>query len=249
MALSDQRVLAVLRRMIFDGSLKPGEKITEVRISETLGVSRTPVRIALKALEVEGLIEKLAGRGYTVQPVEIGDVREALEVRGVLESLAARRLAEDGMSDGTAAILERSVAATARLVALQDITEGIIEAYQDANAVFHTTIMERCSNRYVARMYERIRHLPMLNLGALAFNRDALGNQDLLRLTVGHTQHAIILDALKKREGARAGAMMEEHSNATVTYAAIFAGDGAPTDLGDMMLRSLAANGGAAIEV
>ena len=243
MALSDQRVLAILRRMIFDGSLEPGEKITEVRISETLGVSRTPVRIALKALEVEGLIEKLPGRGYTVQPVEISDVREALEVRGVLESLAARRLAEDGMSDGTAAILEGSVAATERLVSQPSITDGIIEEYQDANAIFHTTIMEHCSNRYVARMYERIRHLPMLNLGALAFNRGALGSQDKLRMTIGHTQHAIIFDALKKREGTRAGAMMEEHSNATVTYAAIFANEGASTDLGALLLQSMATNG------
>ena len=63
-APSDKRVLAVLHRMIMDGSLAPGSKISEVSVADMFDVSRTPARLALRALEVEGLIKKREGHTF-----------------------------------------------------------------------------------------------------------------------------------------------------------------------------------------
>ncbi len=79
-APSDKRVLAVLHRMIMDGSLAPGSKISEVSVADMFDVSRTPARLALRALEVEGLIKKRDGRGFTVQEFNLGDIKHAYEV-------------------------------------------------------------------------------------------------------------------------------------------------------------------------
>ena len=86
---SDKRVLTALRRLIMDGSIPSGAKITEVGLSSLLKISRTPIRLALKTLEVEGLICKRDGRGYTVCDLDFDDLSKAYEVRGVLEGLAA----------------------------------------------------------------------------------------------------------------------------------------------------------------
>ncbi len=112
---SDQRALAILRRMIVDGSIAPGEKITEVGIAALLDMSRTPVRLALKTLEVEGFIRKRDGRGYTVVAIELEDVSKAYEVRGVLEGLAAKLLAQKegiltGISGGSTFAVSLQVA-------------------------------------------------------------------------------------------------------------------------------------------
>ncbi len=80
--------------MIVDHKLKAGDKISEVQVAAMLNVSRTPARLALKTLEVEGLIKKRSGRGFTVQAVQMEDIADGVEVRGVLEGLGARVMAK-----------------------------------------------------------------------------------------------------------------------------------------------------------
>src|SRR5262245_27653753 len=96
---ADKRILTVLHRMIMDGSLAAGEKLSEVAVADMFDVSRTPARLALRALEVEGLIKKREGRGFTVQTFDLGDIAHAYEVRGVLEGLGAGTLAKKGMAE------------------------------------------------------------------------------------------------------------------------------------------------------
>ena len=90
MSKPGQRVLIALRKMIASGELAAGERIAEIPTAELLEVSRTPVRIAFRTLEQEGLLVKCAGRGYTVRAVSPADIAGAVEVRGVLEGQAAR---------------------------------------------------------------------------------------------------------------------------------------------------------------
>ena len=93
-----QHVIISLRRMIAEGVIRPGERITEVATAASLGVSRMPVRTALRALEAEGLVTKLGGRGYAARAITASEIHGAIEVRGVLEGLAARRIAVQGLS-------------------------------------------------------------------------------------------------------------------------------------------------------
>jgi hypothetical protein len=79
-----------LRELIFNGRFSPGERMSELPLVELLGVSRTPLRLALAELEHEGLLRGLPAGGYVVREFTQGDVRDAIELRGVLEGTAAR---------------------------------------------------------------------------------------------------------------------------------------------------------------
>jgi GntR family transcriptional regulator of vanillate catabolism len=221
MESSTQHVLAVLRRQILQGTLAPGEKIGEASVALHLGVSRTPARTALVALDAEGLIEKRQGRGYTVLSISQSDVANAIAVRAALEALAARSLAEIGMSPKAEHALSRSIAQTQAMLEHEDPMIEHLEIYQHANILFHRTVMAECGNDLIAHAFERIAMLPLTALGSFAFDPTS-PKRERMRLTVGHSQHVILFDAFKKRDASRAEAMMREHSHATLNYADLF---------------------------
>ncbi len=213
-----------MRRKVVNGDYNSCDRISEVAIALEMGVSRTPARIALAALEAEGLLEKRKGRGYSVRPIQSQDVAKAIEVRSVLEGLAARNMAQNGMTADTKRRLQNSIRQSAALLESHQPSDDLIGGYQQANVIFHETLMNNCGNEFITHTFERIRHLPLTALGTLAFRPTNL-DKERRRLSVGHSQHVIILDAIEKRDGARAEAMMREHSNATLNYADLFVGD------------------------
>lgn len=222
-APSDKRVLAVLHRMIMDGSLAPGSKISEVSVADMFDVSRTPARLALRALEVEGLIKKRDGRGFTVQEFNLGDIKHAYEVRGVLEGLAAGTLAKSGMTKDVEATL-KSVIKDMDIALTDTSADGDkISRYQDGNVAFHETIMRQCGNDYIGYAFDRMESLPMLKLGTVVFSADK-AEEDMMRLRLGNMQHRLIFDAISKRDPQRAESIMREHANQTLVYSALFAG-------------------------
>ena len=87
-----------LRALIVGGELRPGARIAELALVERLGMSRTPIRMALARLQEEGLLDALPGGGFVVKDFSEGDIRDAIELRGTLEGLAARLAAERGTS-------------------------------------------------------------------------------------------------------------------------------------------------------
>src|ERR1700761_5137515 len=87
-----------LRELILSGEFEPGERMSELPLVERLGVSRTPLRLALAALEHEGPLRVLPGGGYVVREFTQTDMRQAIEIRGVLEGTACRFAAEQGAS-------------------------------------------------------------------------------------------------------------------------------------------------------
>ncbi|WP_323148927.1 GntR family transcriptional regulator, partial [Pseudomonas oryzihabitans] len=88
MSKPGQRVLAALRQMILSGELTAGERLAEIPTAERFAVSRMPVRLALRTLAQEGLLERSGARGYQVRALTGADLEGAVEVRGVLEGLA-----------------------------------------------------------------------------------------------------------------------------------------------------------------
>src|SRR5919106_389653 len=96
-----------IRELVLDGELAPGERVPEVGLSERLGISRTPLRIALTTLAHEGLLEPLSGGGFIVRSFTRTDIADAIELRGVLEGTAARLA-------GSAAVVAGGTAAHAR---------------------------------------------------------------------------------------------------------------------------------------
>lgn len=87
-------VFESLRKAIVEGSLKPGQRLMEVQLAEQLGVSRTPVREAIRKLELEGFVIMLPRKGAYVADMSVKDIIDVLEVRSALEGLAANLAAE-----------------------------------------------------------------------------------------------------------------------------------------------------------
>ncbi len=221
MIKAEQRTVAQLRQMILDGVLPAGERLSEVSVAEMLGVSRTPAKFALARLEVTGLIRKLPGRGFEVRKISLEDLEMVIRLRGVLEGAAAAALALNGAPEPTRADLARSIEMTEGIVRKRSISMDDVAVFQDANTLFHETIMRDCGNEYIALCYEPIRHLPMAALGTYAPNPDLL-DRELLRMSVGHAQHVVIAKAIDDGDAMRAEAVMREHSNATFEYARLF---------------------------
>ena len=87
-------VFNTLRQAILKGELKPGERLMEIQLAKKLGVSRTPVREAIRKLELEGLVLMIPRKGAEVAEITAQDLEDVLEVRGALEELAVKDACE-----------------------------------------------------------------------------------------------------------------------------------------------------------
>lgn len=227
----DTEVAARIRQDIILGAYAEGERLSEAQLCETHSVSRTPVRLALRLLEREGVIRRGEGRGYLVQTPTVEGIAQAVEVRGHLESLAARLMAlapdrADHLSDMSDAIdtIETSID---RLLKLGRLDPETTRKAQAANRLFHTTILNNCGNDYVGFACEQISHLPMLAAGSMVFDRSVADTPEqfergMFRLRIGNAQHQVILEAVEKGDPVRAEGMMREHSHTMIDYIQTF---------------------------
>jgi len=94
-----QQVIGRLREAVISGSLSPGQRLTERELTESLGVSRTVVREALRQLEAEGLIETIPNRGPVVRALTADEAQDIYRIRAVLQGLAAREFVEHAASE------------------------------------------------------------------------------------------------------------------------------------------------------
>src|SRR6516165_49511 len=129
------RALLRLRELILSGEFKPGERMSELPLVERLGVSRSPLRLALAALEHEGLLQVLPTGGYIVREFTQTDIRQAIELRGVLEGTACRFAAERGATRRELRVLRDINDQVEPLVRRADYES--FERYVALNAEFH----------------------------------------------------------------------------------------------------------------
>ena len=213
--------VAALRQWIVEGRYPPGTRLAEIPVAQALGVSRTPVRLAFRSLEQEGLLEKAGKRGYVVRRFSEADVRSAVEVRGALEGLAARRLAEAGMDAELAARLQRCLDEGEALLAKDRLAEGDVDRWARLNAVFHAGIVGGTGSRVIADAIARNNHLPFASADSITLDQRAPG-QELRKLQLAQMQHRLIVEALGRRESARVETLMREHAYIGLRYGALF---------------------------
>jgi len=214
-------VVTTLRQLIVSGRMPAGERVAEIPVAESLGVSRTPVRLAFRSLEQEGLLEKAGKRGYVVRRFSEADVRSAIEVRGTLEGLAARHLAERGMSAEVRAALAQAIADGQAVLGKGFMVEDDIARWSALNQRFHDAIVSAHESRVIADAIARNNHLPFASADSIALDREALP-AEYEKLRVAQLHHQLVFDALERRETARVEMLMREHAWVGFRYGQLF---------------------------
>lgn len=200
-----------LRELIVGGELLPGERVAEMALVERLGVSRTPVRSALSKLLDEGLLEALPGGGYVVRAFTEAEIHDAIEVRGTLEGLAARLAAERGVPASVLAGLQQCVAAIDEVLDEPSLSDTTFAFYAARNGQFHQLLWEASGSEFVRRQVERATASPFASPSAFV-HVGTNGPRARDVLVIAQEQHRAVLDAVQRREGARAEALMREHA-------------------------------------
>ena len=144
-------VFYTLRQAILKGELKPGERLMEMQLANQLGVSRTPIREAIRKLELEGLVLMIPRRGAVVAKITEKDLRDVLEVRTSLEKLAIE-LACQRMPDETIPDLRQALEAFKEALKKEDLT-----AQAEKDEQFHDVIFKSTGNQRLIQMLNNLR--------------------------------------------------------------------------------------------
>lgn len=203
-----------LREMLLRGDFQAGERLSELPLVARLGVSRTPIRLALDRLANEGLLEIWPTGGFVVRAFTLNEVYDAIEMRGILEGAAARMAAER-LED------PRELA---HLRSLQDELETVMPVdpqlyptidsfatYLDLNESFHSGLVDLAKSPMLRNTVDRLLSLPFASPSATVFARLKLPKAKEL-LTVAHDHHNSLIAAIENRQGSRAESLAREHA-------------------------------------
>jgi len=186
-----------MRDFIIEGHLPPGARILERQLCQTLGVSRTPLREALKVLAAEGLIELLPNRGARVRELTEKDIREIFDVVAGLEFVAGRAACEVISDDEIAAIEQLHYRMYAHYVRHE------LSDYFHLNQVIHQAIVDAARNSALQSAYASYNGLIARVRYAANLHRD--------RWSEAMREHEEVLDALRRRAGEELGLLMFQH--------------------------------------
>jgi GntR family transcriptional regulator, vanillate catabolism transcriptional regulator len=202
------RTLLNLREMLLTGDFQPGERISELPLVARLGVSRTPIRLALDRLCHEGLLEVWPAGGFVVRAFTVADIFDAIEMRGVLEGTAARLAAERLTDIGEMETLRRC---RDEIDSYLPPTIDSFARYLDLNDAFHAALLDLAKSAMLRRALEPVLSLPFAAPSATVFARAKLPKAAEM-LAIGNAQHHAIVQAIESREGTRAEALTREHA-------------------------------------
>jgi GntR family transcriptional regulator, vanillate catabolism transcriptional regulator len=200
-----------LRELILGGELKPGARIAELTLVDKLNASRTPIRMALVRLQEEGLLDALPHGGFAVKDFSEGDIHDAIELRGTLEGLAARLAAERGVPTVLLAEARDCIERIDELLAAPELSEDAFTGYVQHNGRFHELLSEMAGSDIIRRQLDRVKTLPFASPNGFVLAR-ATGPDARDVLVVAQAQHRGVLEAIQRREGARAESLMREHA-------------------------------------
>ena len=188
-------VAELIRQRIYSRELQPGSWIDEMKMAEGFGISRTPLREALKVLAAEGLVTMKVRRGAYVTEVSEKDLRDVYHLLSLLESDAAACVAQRASEED--------------LQALQDLHLQLEGAVDDAqrffaiNEEFHLRLLQMCDNRFLLQTVQDLRKVMKLHRQQSLFKQGRI--QDSLR------EHGVIMLYLCERNAEQARAGMQAH--------------------------------------
>lgn len=189
-------VFESLREAILLGRLKPGERLMEVQLADEMGVSRTPVREAIRKLELEGFVVMIPRKGAYVAGITHKDIADLFEIRAALEGmaagLAAERITEEELEKLERAIVEGTSA-----------HEDNISAYVDWDTVFHDIIYQASRNQQLVQIITHLREQIQ------RFRVTSLSQPGRTKMFV--EEHKKIVEAISARDIEAARTLAREH--------------------------------------
>ena len=198
-----EEIVARLRSMILDGDLAPGAWIAEMKLCQELGVSRTPLREALKVLASESLITLLPNRGAVVTDIRVSEIADLFEIMDALEALLGR-LAVERANDDEIANLQAMHMAMA-----EHHRRGQRAEYFDLNQAIHQKIADLAGNQSLADTYSGF-------AGKIKRAR-YLANLSDARWAKSLHEHEAFMAALAKRDANLFASLLQRHSRHTGT--------------------------------
>jgi DNA-binding GntR family transcriptional regulator len=190
-------VFETLREAIINGVLKPSERLMEVQLAEELGVSRTPVREAIRKLELEGFVVMIPRKGAYVSGISLKDVADVFEIRGALEGLAAG-LAAERITDEELEELERLLVRKAEVIEENDLDQLI-----EIDTIFHDCLYRASRNeklvQIINNLLEQIQRFRSTSLAYPGRMREAL------------EEHKKIVEAISERNISLSQQLAQEH--------------------------------------
>ncbi len=190
-------VFETMRDAILTGKLSPGERLMEMQIAEEMGVSRTPVREAIRKLELEGLVVMVPRKGAYVAGISIKDVVDVFEVRAALEGLAAS-LAAERITDEEIDQLERSI------VSISEVSDGKnIGSVVEKDIGFHDIIYRASRNekliQIITNLKEQLQRFRATSLATPGRSKQAVD------------EHRQIVEAIAERNAELAEKLARQH--------------------------------------
>ncbi|HEX3031466.1 MAG TPA: GntR family transcriptional regulator [Bacillota bacterium] len=190
-------VFESLREAIINGSLEPGERMMEIQLAEEMGVSRTPVREAIRKLELEGFVVMIPRKGAYVAGISYKDIADVFEIRAALESLAAG-LAAERITEEEMEALERSLVKVAESTESNDLNLLI-----NADTDFHDLIYKASRNERLVQIVSNLREQIQ------RFRKTSLSQPGRMKLALD--EHRQIVEAVCNRDVELASKLAKEH--------------------------------------
>lgn len=187
---------------IEDGDLKPGDRLRETELAAQFGVSRTPIREAIRKLEADGIVEHMPRVGAVVRTLGQQEVVELYEMRIVLETTAASMAAKH--------------AAAAEIRTLESLNTAMQDAAEDPievaalNRKFHRCIMDAARNQFLSQSYQALSHALLL-LGKTTLETET-------RVSTVTQQHAEIIAAMAAGHAEAAAEAMRAHMETSLEH-------------------------------
>ena len=196
-----------LRSQIIDCTLKPGSPINEADFASRFGVSKTPIREAIRQLEREGLVDSIPGRGSIISFISSGDIYETFEIREILECGASRRAAMLKNKDKIIEKRNKLLEIKQKLNGDESNTNGL-----DSCNDLHLEIIDSVGNNRLSQMYREI-------IDTIDRIRNNFGNRFTeRRLENINDEHIAILNAIIDGDSESAQRMVQEHLRNASSY-------------------------------
>ena len=190
-------VFQTLRQAILRGAIKPGERLMEIHLAQKLGVSRTPVREAIRMLELEGLVVMIPRKGAEVAKITVRDLKDALEVRMAIDSLSVK-LACERLDENDKTEIKQACVAFREAVKSKNV-----QAIVEGDERFHNTIYRASKNQKLITIAMNLRE--QVYRYRFEYVKDFSYHENLIR------EHDQITEAILKGDVETAQKIMKEH--------------------------------------